>query len=161
MTSTLALALLVVATSATSASPIEGEWKVVFPCTNATGVYAERCADGERDYFWLGLQANGASVCGFHIATGQMGNKVDGADEVAPTIAGSLIGAAGQVSFLNARGAKGTAVVRLSGDQLEWRVLQQSGTTWIPEHAVLTRQPTRSASRTCQPGRTAVGEGNG
>jgi hypothetical protein len=156
----IALALLLVATSNASASPIDGQWKVVWSCDGVTGVYAERCANGERDFFWLELRTAGPSICGFHIATGQMGSKVDEGDllDGAPTIVGSLNGNAAQVSFRAVRGATGVASIRVTGEKLEWKILKQSEDSWFPKNAVLTKQPAGETPPKCDPHLPVLGK---
>jgi hypothetical protein len=89
------LLLITVGCSATAASPLDGEWTVVWSCKGATEFYAERCAEGRRDYFTLDLYTDGKSLCGFHIATAHLGNRVDEGDllDGRPTITGTANGA--------------------------------------------------------------------
>ncbi len=54
----LALAVAVPAGAQASPSPIDGSWQLEFSCKGATGMYADRCAEGDRDNFTLDLLAS-------------------------------------------------------------------------------------------------------
>ncbi len=138
---------LLLASLSAAASPLDGEWKVIRPCDGATGIYAERCSEGMRDYFWLDLWTNGDSVCGFHISTGHLGSRVDEGDLLngRPTITGLADGAVAKVHFRSAWGATGTATIRVEDQKLNWEVLDQTeGQSWIPRQAILLKQQVSS-----------------
>lgn len=139
---TLLLALIVGFSA--SASPLDGEWEVVWPCNGATGVYAKRCAEGLRDYFSLELWTAGNSICGFHMATGHLGSRVDDGNLIdgEPTIKGVVDdGGIAKVEFRSAWGATGMATIRVAGSNLDWKILTiTEGQSWLPNEAVLLKQ---------------------
>ena len=141
------------ATSA--AGPLDGEWKFTWSCEGATGMYAESCARGDRDYFFLELWTKRNAVCGFHTATAQLGNRVDEGDQLDgnPTITGTVDGTSATVTFRSAWGATGTATLQVEGDKLQWKILTQSeGMSWVPKMATLDKQSPsiKAAVRKCQ-----------
>jgi hypothetical protein len=154
ITNRLILLLPLIASFSVAASPFDGEWEVIWSCEGATGVYAERCAEGFRDFFLLDLWTTANSVCGLHVSTGHLGNRVDEGDllDGKPTVTGSVDGDVAKVGFRSAWGATGTATIRLEGSRLHWKVLaQHEGESWLPQDAVLLKQPTpsKTESRVC------------
>jgi len=150
----LILLLPLIASFSVAASPLDGEWKIVWSCEGATGAYAERCAEGLRDFFLLDLWTTGNSICGSHIATGHLGNRVDEGDllDGKPTVTGNVDGDVANVGFRSAWGATGTATIRLEGSTLHWKILTQTdGQSWLPQDAVLLRQaaPAKTESPVC------------
>jgi hypothetical protein len=146
--------LLLIASISASASPLDGEWEVIWSCKGATGAYSERCAQGARDHFLLDLWSTGKSLCGLHLATAHLGNRVDEGDllDGGPTITGSIQGDIANVRFRSAWGATGTATIRVVGSRLHWAVLSQAeGESWLPDDAVLLRKPAplKTESRAC------------
>ena len=129
------------------ARPLDGTWKFDYSCAGATGMYADRCSAGERDYFMLSIVQSGHRLCGFYEATAQIGNHVDDGDlkdwKFTPTA-----GSAFRVHF-HLTGTVGEAVVRVNGDKMHWKVLTEratvedtppSGPFFPPHTATLVRQ---------------------
>jgi hypothetical protein len=138
-----------------SAAPLDGEWKFTWSCEGATGMYAEECAQGARDYFLLELWTEKDAVCGFHTATAPLGNRVDEGDllDGNPTITGTVDGTSAKVTFRSAWGATGSATLQVEGDKLQWKILTQSeGMSWVPKMATLDKQSPsiKAAVRKCQ-----------
>lgn len=126
-----------------SQSPLQGDWQVVWSCRDAVGAFADRCAEGDRDYFRLSLVIRDNQVCGLHIATAQLGNRVDEGAllDGKPTLEGLARGHTANVNFRSAWGATGVARIALADGKLHWRVVTQSdGTSWIPKDALLVKQ---------------------
>jgi hypothetical protein len=124
-------------------SSFEGEWVIVWPCAGSTGIYADRCAEGIRDLFVLDISVFEKKICGFHLASGQLGNKVDDGTMLDgnPTITGSIQKDLAKVVYRSAWGATGTAAIRVRGKKLYWTVLTESNDeSWFPSRAVLTKR---------------------
>jgi hypothetical protein len=126
--------------------PLNGTWKFVYSCEAATGIYADRCAEGLRDNFTLSIARNGTKVCGWYEITAQMGNHVDDGflNDWAVTPAS---GQSFHVRY-HLSGTSGEAVIHLSGNQLHWKNLSEHPTgenlPWsfsAPDEAILVRQP--------------------
>lgn len=138
---------LALASPARQSVPLNGTWRFEYSCAHATGLYAERCASGERDDFTLSLAASDEKICGWYELTAQLGNHVDDGDlndwKFTPTT-----DRAWQVHF-HTSGTVGEAVVRIKGKKLLWKLLTQEDhdegqpLNWSfspPDNAVLTRQ---------------------
>lgn len=125
-----------------SASPIVGIWKKEYSCAEATGAFEERCKQGERDVFMLAIRVNGDHVCGAHLATAQLGNRIDLVEGWQPSMTGKINGKAATVQFHSAWGGTGTALLRVEGNTLHWKVsVKDKGESWIPDGEELTRVP--------------------
>ena len=72
------------------ASPFTGEWRIDYPCDQATGLYAERCAAGDRDFLQFELSVQGDRLCGTDVATAQLGNHADDGGEIVGTWHGNV-----------------------------------------------------------------------
>lgn len=137
--------------AAGNGKPFKGNWVLVYPCKNATGLYAERCHQGARDMFSLyDLTQVGAQLCGYHLATAHLGNRVDEGDLSGngPSIYGVVHGNVARIRFRSGRtGEIGHATLTRKADTLVWHVtkpLQRWEESWIPNDAVLRkdrRQP--------------------
>lgn len=122
---------------------LQGDWQVVWSCKGAIGSFADRCAEGDRDYFKLSLVVRDNHICGLHTATAHLGNRVDEGDllDGKPTIEGVTSGLTANVNFRSAWGATGVAKIDLAAGKLHWHVITQSeGDSWIPKDAVLIKQ---------------------
>lgn len=122
--------------------PFEGEWEIKYSCEGATEPYIERCRQGVRDVFNLSLIQQGQRVCGYHLVTGHLGNRVDEGDlgPPGPSVTGF---ASGNVATLNYRSARteemGQARLTRTGDTIIWHVLRPlHDDNWFPDDAVLT-----------------------
>jgi hypothetical protein len=120
-----------------------GDWRAEFPCEDATGPFAERCQQGARDSFTLHLVVDGKRICGIHMSTAQLGNKVDAIEDgPAPTLSGVMKGDAARVRFQSMWGGTGTAELRRVGATLEWRIVgHDDGDDWLPSVARLVKIP--------------------
>lgn len=137
------------------AGPFDGEWKVVYSCKGATGIYAESCASGARDFFLLDLWTRGDTVCGIHVATAHLHHKVDGPEAPVPSVIGTMNGMTANLAFYSAFGATGTAVLRLKEKELHWHVVtldKSNGESGLPDDAVLKKlsHPVKVSNRECQ-----------
>ena len=130
-------------------STIDGDWKLVWSCEGATGMYAERCKEGDRDYFELYLWSTGNRLCGVHAATAQLGNKVDEDENTdIPWLTGSFKGNSATVIFHSGEKATGKATIKVIKNKLYWKVTKQESDpndqfsfSWIiPKEAILLRQ---------------------
>ncbi len=126
--------------------PLAGDWSMAYSCENATGVYAKRCQQGTRDGFYLyELTQEGRTLCGYHLATGQMGNRIDDGylSGDGPSVHGTVQGKTAQVAFRSGRtGEVGRATLTRDGDTLVWHVtrpIKTADENWIPSDAVLQR----------------------
>jgi hypothetical protein len=135
-----------------NAASTDGQWKVVWPCTEASGPYKDRCSNHSYwDYFELDLWSEGDRLCGDHAATAHLQNKVDetGDEMDGPSIRGDVTGDTARVSFRSPWGATGQATIRIDGDQLRWDIItRDKGQSWIPEHEVLHRVGKRPLATT-------------
>ncbi|AOZ06275.1 hypothetical protein [Cupriavidus malaysiensis] len=132
-------------------APFTGDWSMIYSCENATGVYAARCQQGIRDGFYLyKLTQEGRALCGYHLATGQMGNRIDDGylSGEGPSIHGIIQGKTAEVEFRSGRtGEVGRAILTRDGDTLIWHVTRHIKTAeenWIPSDAVLQRAESKS-----------------
>lgn len=102
---------------------IEGVWKYIFSCAGATGIYHDRCADGERDYFSLAVSRFGTKFCGSFQETAQLGNHVDDGDlndwNIIP------MGNDDYRIHFHLTGTVGEALVHVDGDKLYWRKVSE------------------------------------
>lgn len=125
-----------------SASPLAGIWKKEFSCDQLSGIYEERCKQGERDKFQLSIVVNGGRVCALHVVWANMGNRIDEVEDVQPSMTGNTDGKVATVRFNSTWGGTGTAVLSAQGNLLHWKVdAKDSGESWIPDEAVLQRIP--------------------
>lgn len=131
-----------------SASALVGFWKKEYSCADATDMYQELCKQGVRDEFVLSIQVRGDHVCVIHLATAQMGNRVDEVDGLAPSMTGKAGANAATVHYASNWGGTGTATLRVDGNLLRWKVTaKDGGETWIPQEETLTRVPAAQRSR--------------
>lgn len=127
---------------AASASPLVGFWKKEYACVGATEPSLSRCTPDQHDVFMLRIQAHGNLACVIHMATAQLGNRVDEGEGTDPTMTGTIAGDAATVHFTSGWGATGTATLRVQGNQLVWKITaQDAGQTWMPKAETLTRVP--------------------
>lgn len=125
-----------------SASPLVGIWKKEFSCDQLSGIYEERCKQGERDSFQLSIAVEGDHVCALHEVSANMGNRVDEVEDLAPSMTGQADGKVAKVRFRSTWGGTGTAVLQVQGNALHWKVTaKDDGESWIPDEAVLKRIP--------------------
>jgi len=114
-----------------SAAGIDGEWRVIFNCREATGVFAKYCKEGRRDMFYLKVWSSKSRVCETHLATAYFGNKVDQAG-VEPTITGLKTSPVSTVQFLSSWGGHGVTTLEIVQGKLRWNVLSEEGASWMP-----------------------------
>jgi uncharacterized protein len=127
---------------AASDSPLVGIWRKELSCAQLSGLYAEKCKQGERDKFQLSIVVNGDHVCGLHVVWANMGNRVDEVEDLEPSMTGKADGKAAKVHFSSTWGGTGTAILRVEGNALHWIVsAKDQGESWIPDEAVLQRIP--------------------
>lgn len=125
---------------AAQGSLFDGEWRVSYPCL-LTGNECE----GRSDVFILRLWSNGDRLCGHHLATAHLGNRVDEGDLVgSPTIIGTAQGTQATVAFRSAWGAAGHARLVLVDGRLRWHITESHETdegavSWLPDDATLAR----------------------
>src|SRR5580698_5249186 len=109
--------------AASTDGALNGTWEFEYSCAGATGVYADRCAAGDRDDFTLSIAQSGNRFCGGYEATAQLGNHVDDGDlkdwTFTPTSDQTF-----HVHF-HLSGTVGEAEIRLSGDKLHWSTLTE------------------------------------
>jgi hypothetical protein len=127
-----------------SSVSFDGNWSFLYSCERATGVYADRCAQGERDAFALyDLTQEAGQICGYHLATGHLGDRVDEGDlsGAGPSVYGTVRGNVAIVHFRSTlTGEVGKATITRTGDTLVWHVVQSlKGESWFPDGAVLSR----------------------
>jgi uncharacterized protein YecT (DUF1311 family) len=116
-----------------------GLWKLVYSCADATGIYADRCKAGQQDYFEIRLWSDGNKLCGTHVATAQLGGKVDETDGTPTSITGQIQQNSATVTFHSAWGGNGKASITRVGDTLRWKVISRDdGQSWIPSEATLS-----------------------
>jgi uncharacterized protein len=125
-----------------SNSPLVGIWRKDFSCDRLSGIYEERCKQGERDKFQLSIVVEGRRVCALHVVWANMGNRVDEVEDVQPSMTGKADGNMATVRFSSKWGGTGTATLRVEDDSLHWKVTgKDKGESWIPDEAVLQRIP--------------------
>ncbi len=139
LTFALVLVLFSIARSASPAT-IDGLWQIEWRCNKeAVKLNPERCLD-RSDVFLLDLWSNGQHLCGYYMATAQLGNKVDESEET-PSIKGRKYGTDAIVVFVNGDGVKGKASIKVLGNTLRWKIISQDkGSSLLPSEAVLQRQ---------------------
>jgi uncharacterized protein len=125
-----------------SPSPLVGIWKKEFSCAQLSGVYEQRCKQGERDKFQLSIVVESGHVCALHVVWANMGNRVDEVEDLQPSMTGKANGNTATVRFSSTWGGTGTATLRVQGNELHWKVSEKDeGESWIPDEAVLERVP--------------------
>jgi uncharacterized protein len=131
-----------------STSPLVGIWEKEFSCDQLSGIYEERCKQGERDKFQLSIVVEGDHVCALHVVWASMGNRVDEVEDLQPSMTGKTDGNIATVRFSSTWGGTGTATLRVQGNSLHWRVsVKDKGESWIPDEAVLHRIPAMAYDR--------------
>lgn len=131
-----------------AAGPFVGFWKKEYSCRQSTGTYQDMCKQGARDVFELAIAVNGDHVCIIHMATAQLGNRVDEADGPEPSMTGKADGNGAMVQFHSSWGGTGTALLRVEGNVLYWKVrAKDDEESWIPDEAVLSRIPAGASDR--------------
>lgn len=124
------------------ASPLAGIWKKESTCDQLSGIYGERCRQGERDKFQLSVVARGDRICALHVVWANMGNRIDEVEDRQPSMDGTVKGGVATVGFRSTWGGTGTATMRVEGNTLHWKVkTKNAGDSWIPDDAVLQRVP--------------------
>lgn len=124
------------------ASPFTGFWRKEYPCDGATGMYEERCNRGGRDVFELAIRAKNGSICATHVATAQLGNRVDEDEDATPSLTGKSSGNTAALAYRGSRGGNGTATIHVDGDTLYWKITSKDdGASWMPDDASLRRVP--------------------
>ncbi|TQK11422.1 lysozyme inhibitor LprI family protein [Herbaspirillum sp. SJZ107] len=137
-----------------SNSPLVGVWTKEFSCDPLSGIYAERCKQGQRDKFELSIVVEGDHVCALHVVWANMGNRVDEIEDVQPSMTGKTDGNRATVRFTSTWGGTGAATLRVEGDSLHWKVTgKDNGESWIPDEAVLQRIPAGAYDRMPECGR--------
>jgi uncharacterized protein len=125
-----------------SPSPLVGIWIKESSCDQLSGLYAERCKQGERDKFQLSIVVDGGHVCALHVVWANMGNRIDEVEDLQPSMTGKSDGKVATVRFGSTWGGTGTAILRAEGNSLHWKVsAKDKGESWIPDEAVLQRIP--------------------
>lgn len=125
-----------------SVSPLVGIWEKEYSCDQLSGVYEERCKQGERDKFQLSIVVNGGRVCALHVVWANAGNRIDEVEDVQPSMTGTTDGKVATVRFRSTWGGTGTAILSAHGNVLHWKVnAKDNGESWIPDEAVLQRTP--------------------
>jgi uncharacterized protein len=125
-----------------SPSPLAGIWIKESSCDQLSGLYEERCKQGERDKFQLSIVVDGAHVCALHVVWANTGNRVDEVENLQPSMTGKTDGNTATVRFSSTWGGTGTAILRAQGNSLHWKVsVKDKGESWIPDEAVLQRIP--------------------
>jgi uncharacterized protein len=131
-----------------SASPLVGIWKKEGSCDQLSGIYEERCKQGERDKFELSIVVDGDHVCALHVVWANMGNRVDEVEDLQPSMTGKTDGITATVRFSSTWGGTGTATLLVQGNSLHWKVnAKDKGESWIPDEAVLQRMPAAAYDR--------------
>lgn len=97
-------------------SPFDGRWRIDYSCKQSTGLYADRCAAGDRDYLEINLAAQGQKLCGTGNATAQLENRDGGA-----AVVGTVLGKRAQVRW-DILGAHGQGEMELSGKSMIFRL---------------------------------------
>jgi hypothetical protein len=138
---------------AMASASFEGNWVFKYSCSNATGIFAERCLRGEGDYFELfDLTQDGDRICGYHVATAYGQNKVDEGDldGAGPSIYGTVAGRVATVQFRSAwTGAIGVATMTLDKGSVIWHVVKPAGgQNGFPDDAPLNRDLSQRSYRT-------------
>jgi hypothetical protein len=125
---------------AAQGSLFDGEWGVSYPCL----LTSNECK-GRSDVFTLTLWSTGDRLCGDHLATGNLGNRVDEEDLIgSPSIIGTAQGTEATVAFRSAWGAAGHAQLALVDGGLRWHITEshetdQGAGSWLPSAATLMR----------------------
>lgn len=125
---------------AAGASPLVGLWKKEYGCEGASGIYEDRCKQGERDVLMLAIQVSGSHVCITHMATSGLGNRVDEVEDLRPSMTGEQNGKVATVRFHSTWGGTGSATLRVEGNTLHWKVsAKDDGQSLIADEEVLSR----------------------
>lgn len=96
-------------------SPFNGRWRIDYSCKQATGLYADRCAAGDRDHLEVNLAVQGQKLCGTGSATAQLENREGDA-----AIVGTFRGERAQVKW-DILGAHGHGEFELRGKSMVFR----------------------------------------
>jgi hypothetical protein len=116
-------------------SPMDGSWQVVFPSDSRSG-----SVDADSDSFSLDIWSNGNSLCANHQATAHLGMRVDEDEDDSPSVTGTIKGSSALVDYRSTGwGGSGHAKIWVKGKTLHWHVLSETGETWFPSDANLTR----------------------
>jgi hypothetical protein len=104
--------------------------------------------------FQLAVRVSGDHVCIIHMATSGLGNRVDEVEDLDPSMTGKVNGSGATVRFSSTWGGTGTAVLRVEGNALHWKVgAKDNGESLIPDEEVLTRMPAGPYDRLPECGR--------
>ncbi|MFM0644139.1 hypothetical protein PQR14_07390 [Paraburkholderia bryophila] len=133
---------------AEASGAFDGNWIFKYSCNGTTGVFADRCRRGEGDSFTLiNLTESGNRVCGYHVATGYVQNKVDEGDldGGGPSIYGAVSGDTATVRFRSAwNGAVGIATMTRRKGSIVWHVVKPlTEQSVFPDDAVLSKYISR------------------
>lgn len=142
----------------TTQSSFDGEWEIIYSCAGATEPYIERCQQGVRDMFMLNLKQQGQFVCGYHLATGHLGNRVDESDQPRPSVNGKANGAVATLTYRSGRtGEIGQATLTRNRDSVVWHVTRPlQDDNWFPDDAVLNKKNTRTSQAPASCGPTQI-----
>jgi hypothetical protein len=137
----LALVFALAGTTAGCASPFDGSWQKKYPSTGP-----------ESDVFTLDIWSNGNQLCATHQATAHLGMRVDEDEDNVPSVKGKVKGSAASVDYISRSwGGSGSANIAIQNGQIHWHVIDQTGESWIPDDAVLTRVRNAHAAPTNAP----------
>lgn len=128
--------------SSGSNDSLAGVWVQVYPCV-------KNCADSFRDQFELRIQQTGIRVCGQHLSTAQMGNRVDEIEGSGFSILGKVGGEGAEVYYSSSWGGKGRASMRIVDNILVWTVLSHEGESWMPQQGWLIRKAASAGLTEC------------
>lgn len=113
---------------------LDGSWRFEYSCSQATGMYKDRCDKGERDYFTIDVATYGVRVCETYEQTYQMGNHVNDGD-----FSGHI--RAGIAHVIANPDGDGKATMTWTAEKLHWHNLDAKPQfNMLPPDAVLTRQ---------------------
>jgi hypothetical protein len=100
-----------------------------------------------RDIFLLTLKQQGQFVCGYHLTTGHLGNRVDESDRPGPSVNGTAKGAVATLTYRSGRtGEIGQATLTRKGGSIVWHVTRPlQNDNWFPDDAVLKKRSTRTS----------------
>ncbi len=125
----------VAATATARTSSLDGTWHVNYPCL----LSAAEC-QGRSDEFTLWFRSAGNHLCGDHLATAHLGDRVDEGDLIgSPSIVGTVTGAEASVTFKSTWGGTGHAQLSVQDGTLRWHVTDKDGIYWLPDDATLHR----------------------
>jgi hypothetical protein len=120
--------------NAVAAGPFDGKWGVDF---------------GNEALFHLVLTQVGSELTGFHTVIAENAARFDAPSFMAtrepgpgdkPTIIGTVKDGIGTVLYTSTFGGKGTAEIRMQGNKLHWKIVQDSGESLFPKTATLVRR---------------------